>query len=78
VLAVGTIGPASWLLPAAGAGCVLLTAGAGGVVVVGPDEVQPVMASTMAAPTASAAAAIPRPRAVRPPGRGIDMLPIMP
>jgi hypothetical protein len=48
------------------------------VVVVGPDEVQPVMASTMAAPTASAAAAIPRPRAVRPPGRGIDMLPIMP
>jgi len=78
VLPVGTIGPASCVLPAAGVGCAGLAAGPGGVVVVEPDEVQPVTASRTATPTVSAAVTTPRPRAVRPPGRGIDMDPIMP
>jgi len=48
------------------------------VVAVEPDEVQAVTASRAAALMASTIALTPRPRAVRPSGRGIDMPPIMP
>jgi len=40
-----------------------------------PDEVQAVTASRAAAPMVSATELTPRPRAVRPPGRGIDIPP---
>ena len=43
-----------------------------------PDEVQAVTASTAATPMISVSALTTRPRAVRAPGRGIDMSPIMP
>ena len=50
----------------------------GGVVALEPDEVQAVTASRAAAPMVSATWLTQRPRAVRPPRRGIDMPPIMP
>ena len=70
VLSAGTIGPASWALSVAGPEGVLLAEPG-----VEPDEVQAVTASRAAAPMVSATALTPRPRAVRPPGRGIDIPP---
>jgi len=64
---------ASWALSVAGPEGVLLAEPG-----VEPDEVQAVTASRAAAPMVMAAALTRRPRAVRPPGRGIDMSPIMP
>ena len=74
VLSAGTIGPVSWVAPAAGPDGVLL-AGLGGADVVEPDEVQAVTVISAAKPTVSAAAL---PRTARLPRRGIDMPPIMP
>ena len=50
----------------------------GGAAAVDAGEVQAVTASRAAAPMVSPTAPTPRPRDVRPPGRGIDMPPIMP
>jgi hypothetical protein len=74
VLAVGTIGPASWALPAAGSdGAVPVELG--GAAAVDAGEVQAVTAISAATAMVSAAAL---PRTPRPPGRGINMPPIMP
>ena len=74
VLAVGTIGPAAWALPAAGSDGVA-PAELGGAATVDAGEVQAVTMISAATATVSAAAL---PRTAPPPRRGIDMPPIMP
>src|SRR5271170_1460512 len=75
VLFVGTIGPVSWPLPAAGPDGVVLAPVFCGATAVDAGELQAVTVSSAATATVSAAAP---PRTARPPARGIDMPPIMP
>ena len=69
MLFVGTIGPVSWPLPAAGPDGVVLAPVFCGATAVDAGELQAVTVSSAATATVSAAAP---PRTARPPARGID------